>query len=79
MCDDAFFEQQQAQLERYYRREQYNASLKALDAMRAVYLAPGPVSDEAKIELAKAAGSLQHYVSVAEITDPSIKQQEIPL
>lgn len=79
MYDNAFFEQQQAQLERYYRQEQYNASLKALDAMRTVYLTPGPVSDEAKLDLAKAAGTLQHYVTMAEIREPSIKQQEIQL
>ena len=63
--DQAFFEQQQDQLERYYRREQYMASVKALDAMRTVYLTPGPVSDEAKTELAKAAGTLQHYTTMA--------------
>lgn len=73
------FEQQQMQLERYYRQEQYNASLKALDAMRTVYLTPGPVSDEARAELAKAAGTLQHHVTMAEIREPSIKQQEIQL
>lgn len=76
---DFDFEQQQAQLERYYRQEQYMASVKALEAMQAVYLTPGPVSHETKIELAKAAGTLQHFVSMAETLDPSIKQQEIPL
>lgn len=79
MDDYMFFEQQQAQLERHYRREQYMASVKALDAMRTVYLTPGPVSDEAKTEPAKAAGTLQHHVTMTEVLDPSIKQQEIPL
>lgn len=76
---DFGFDQQQMQLERYYRREQYMASLKALDAMRTVYLTPGPVSDEAKTELAKSAGALQHYITMAEVRDPSLKQQEISL
>lgn len=76
---DFDFEQQQMQLERHYRHEQYMASLRALDTMRTVYLTPGPVSDEAKLDLAKAAGTLQHYVTMAEIRDPSIKQQEIQL
>lgn len=73
------FEQQQAQLERYYRHEQYMASVQALKAMQAVYLTPGPVSHETKLELATAAGTLQHHVTMSEIRDPSIKQQEIPL
>lgn len=76
---DFDFEQQQAQLERYYRQEQYNASLRALDAMRAVYLMPGEVSQDTKLELAKAAGTLSHFTSMAEVLDPSIKQLEIPL